>query len=241
MDSSISGSAIIHADSRLERSSVGDESVVYRGAWLRDSVLRNHCFASDFSKLDHCSLDDYSRAGRFNHFYHASLGRHTYTGQNTVVMHCDIASFTSISWNVTIGAGEHNYHYLSSHTFLYNPYDELYDGEPAYDRFSEPVTIGNDVWIGAGACVLRGASIGNGAVIGANTVVTQNVPPYAIVVGNPGRIIRYRFSTDVIEKLQELEWWNLRDATLQKAYSILKNKLPDSGNIDEIVEQIMRE
>ena len=239
IDSTIAESAIIYSDVRLERSAIGEKTIIYRGAWIRDSVLKNSCFASDESKLDNCRLENYSRAGRFNHLYHVDLGRHTYTGQNTVIMNCMIGSFTSISWNVTIGAGEHNYKFLSTHTFLYNPYDELYDGEPAYNRFSEPIQIGNDVWIGAGACVLRGVNVGHGAVIGANAVVTKDVPPYAIVVGNPGRILKYRFAPESIKKLLKAEWWNLSDEEIRDRFYLFKQGAQSDEHIDEYLNQLL--
>jgi acetyltransferase-like isoleucine patch superfamily enzyme len=71
-----------------------------------------------------------------------------------------------------------------------------------------PVIIGNDVWVGYGSIILSGVKIGDGAIIGAGSIVTQDVPPYAIVGGNPARLIRYRFSQDKIAKLLEIAWWN---------------------------------
>ncbi|MDD2495379.1 MAG: CatB-related O-acetyltransferase [Tissierellia bacterium] len=68
--------------------------------------------------------------------------------------------------------------------------------------------IGNDVWIGSGAIVLRGTRIGDGAVIGANAVVTKDVPPYSIVVGIPAKIIKNRFSDKIITLLINSKWWN---------------------------------
>jgi acetyltransferase-like isoleucine patch superfamily enzyme len=79
--------------------------------------------------------------------------------------------------------------------------------ENVFDE-SIPVKIGNDVFIGANVTILDGIIIGNGAVIGAGAVVTKNVPPYAIVVGVPAKIIKYRFSTSQIEKLQMIKWWD---------------------------------
>ena len=76
-------------------------------------------------------------------------------------------------------------------------------------------SIGNDVWIAANCCVLRGVRIGNGAIIGAGAVVTKDVPPYAIVVGVPGRIIGYRFSEHMIDRLEKLSWWDFPSDLLQ--------------------------
>ena len=70
------------------------------------------------------------------------------------------------------------------------------------------IIIGNDVWIGAGATLLGGVRIGNGAVIGAGAVVAKDIPPYAVAVGNPVRIIKYRFTQEIIDKLQTIKWWN---------------------------------
>lgn len=70
------------------------------------------------------------------------------------------------------------------------------------------ILIGNDVWIGDGVTILGGVRIGDGAVVAAEAVVTKDVPPYAIVGGNPARVIKYRFPKDVIEKLERIAWWN---------------------------------
>ena len=73
----------------------------------------------------------------------------------------------------------------------------------------ENINIGNDVWIGRGAKILSGCrSIGHGAVIGAYAVIAKDVPPYAVVVGNPGKIVKYRFNEDQIYKLLAIAWWD---------------------------------
>lgn len=71
--------------------------------------------------------------------------------------------------------------------------------------------VGNDVWIGESAYILPGVTIGDGAIIGAKSVVTKDVPPYAIVGGNPARIIRYRFDEEIIKKFLKIKWWNWSD------------------------------
>ena len=71
-----------------------------------------------------------------------------------------------------------------------------------------PTTVGHDVWIGARAMIMSGVTIGNGAVIAAGSIVTKDVPPYAIVAGNPARLVKYRFPPDAVEQFQAIEWWN---------------------------------
>lgn len=78
------------------------------------------------------------------------------------------------------------------------------------------VQIGNDVWIGESVRILEGITIGDGAIIGAGTVVTKNIPPYAIVGGTPAKIIRYRFSEELIEKLMQLKWWDKDEEWIKK-------------------------
>ncbi len=83
------------------------------------------------------------------------------------------------------------------------------------------VTIGNDVWIGDGAAILSGVTIGNGAVIGARAVIAKDVPPYAIVVGNPAKVVRYRFEPEQIEALERIAWWNWPEQKLARALPLL--------------------
>lgn len=79
--------------------------------------------------------------------------------------------------------------------------------DPNYPNKGQ-ILIQNDVFIGYGATIMGGVTIHNGAVIAANSHVVDDVPPYAIVGGNPARVIKYRFSNDIIKKLQTIKWWN---------------------------------
>lgn len=83
--------------------------------------------------------------------------------------------------------------------------------------------IGNDVWIGNDCTILEGVYIGNGAVVGAHSVVTKDVPPYAIVAGNPAKIVKYRFSDDVIAKMQKIKWWYWSKQELESALPYMSN------------------
>jgi len=94
------------------------------------------------------------------------------------------------------------------------------------------IVIENDVWIGAKSTIMSGVKIHNGAVVGANSVVTKDVPPYAIVGGNPAQILRYRFSFEQIQKLLEISWWNWNENKIRE-----NAKQMWSENIDEFIEK----
>lgn len=85
---------------------------------------------------------------------------------------------------------------------------ELKDRKPEFIKRKGQIVIMNDCWIGRGTTILSGTTIGNGAVVAAKSVVTKDVPPYAIVGGNPARVIGYRFDEKQIEALQLIRWWN---------------------------------
>lgn len=131
-----------------------------------------------------------------------------------------VGRYTSISWDVSMMGSKHPVEWASTAPFSYSPQslvgiggyfrDTNIDPPPPFDfpQDSERMDIGHDVWIGAGALLNRDISIGTGAVIGARSIVTKDVPAYAIVAGSPARVIRYRFSEDIIERLLALEWWN---------------------------------
>lgn len=115
-----------------------------------------------------------------------------------------IGNFCSIARNVDIQEWNHPVNKLSTSMI-----GAMLGGKIMHEMESKgPITIGHDVWIGAQAIILSGVSIGNGAIIGANAVVTNNIPAFAIAVGNPAKIVRYRFNAEVIQQINELDWWN---------------------------------
>lgn len=90
------------------------------------------------------------------------------------------------------------------------------------------VTIGHDVWLGSGCMVLSGVTIGHGAVIGARAVVSRDVPPYGIVAGNPGRLVRTRFPDDVVAALLDGAWWDLPREKVASVIPLLQSdRIPD--------------
>ncbi|MDX3925479.1 MAG: CatB-related O-acetyltransferase [Shinella sp.] len=95
-------------------------------------------------------------------------------------------------------------------------------GSPKSNVVSKgPIIVGNDVWICRRAMIMSGVTIGDGAIIGAGAVVAKDVPPYAIVVGNPGRVVKYRFTEDEIELLLRLKWWEWPEEKLSEHKELL--------------------
>lgn len=119
-----------------------------------------------------------------------------------------IGNYCSIADRVVfIAGGEHDKDWVSTYPFIERlKLENLVKFKKP--RFKGNISIGNDVWIGHGATILSGVSIGDGAVVGAMSVVTKDVPPYAIVVGSPAKVIKYRFTESQIEKLMKIQWWN---------------------------------
>lgn len=144
------------------------------------------------------------------------IGLYSYIGEYTKVDPLvTIGRYSSIADNVLIGATKHPKNWLSTSPFQY---DTWLDKEaPKYQfEISKETVIGNDVWIGSRVIVQSGVTIGDGAIIGSGAVVTHNIPPYAIAVGIPAKIIKYRFNEDTINKLLTFKWWNMPHDFIKK-------------------------
>lgn len=192
------------------------------------SIIGDYSSVGDFSKVVDSNLSEHVRIDRNNHIDSSTLGRYSYTGKNTIILHSTVGAFTSISWNVTIGGANHDYRRVTQHPILYDPNLGFVD-EPVYNRYNKKLEIGSDVWIGAGAAVLRGVSIGHGAVIGANSVIRRDVPPYAICVGSEGKIAKYRFPKKEIDRILSSEWWNWPESDIKTNIKFL-SKILNQGS-----------
>ena len=150
---------------------------------------------------------------------YASVADYTYISNNTDVENATIGKFCSIADHCRIGLANHTLDLLSTSpvfTLANNAAKTKWVESNVDTKSSKKVIIGNDVWIGSHALILGGVKIGDGAVIGAGAVVTKDVPPYAVVGGVPARIIKYRFSQEIIDKLLEIKWWNLPENILKE-------------------------
>lgn len=146
-----------------------------------------------------------------------------------------IGNYCSIAPNVVfVLGGEHNLYTLSTFPFR----ARLAENRQLEAGSKGDIKIEDDVWIGIGATIMSGVSIGQGAVIGANSLVNKNVPPYAIVGGNPARIIKYRFSEYVIRRLLEIDFEKLSEEFVNNNLDLLYHKVTDD-NVDYLVSKVI--
>ena len=138
-----------------------------------------------------------------------------------------IGKFCSIACGVRFmfTGGNHTMRSLSTYPFPVFP-DEWDLNETdvalAWDNKGD-IVIGNDVWIGYEAVIMQGVNIGDGAIIGTRSIVTKDVPPYTVVGGNPAKPIRKRFDDATINKLLEMQWWNLNPERIQEVLCRIMN------------------
>ena len=141
-------------------------------------------------------------------YHRIDIGMYSYGGcfsPDNMPEGTTVGRYCSFATEFTILNGNHPARFKSQHPFFYNPVFG-YVNKLLITRAK--LLIENDVWVGHGAIILPSVTmIENGAIIGAGSVITQNVPPYAIVVGNPGKIIKYRFDDKTIQYIKESKWW----------------------------------
>ena len=177
---------------------------VSRTGFLRPFITRPNIIVGDYTY--------YNDPRGPQHFEDNVLYHFDFIGDRLVIgKYCSIAAETRFIMN----GGNHPTSWLT--TF---PFPIFGKGWEAAMPQSWPTrgdtTIGNDVWIGYGAIIMPGVTVGNGAIIATASVVTRDVPPYAIVGGNPATVLRFRFDQETIARLERLAWWDW-DATRSRA------------------------
>ena len=167
------------------------------GTEITDTIFEENAFIAH-----HASCSD------------ANIGNYTSIGRYTKIRSADIGKYCSISWDVTIGAVAHPLTKISTCALTYKKEYHLIHKDVYYPQ--KRVTIGNDVWIGCNSVIVSGVTIGDGSVIGAGSVVTKDVEPYTIVAGVPARVIRKRVDENLIDRLENIKWWNWNQEQLKE-------------------------
>jgi acetyltransferase-like isoleucine patch superfamily enzyme len=174
--------------------------LVGRGVKLISSEIVGNLDIGDFTCVNRSHLEQ-----------GCGIGVSSYIGDTS------IGHFAMIGSRVSIGGFEHPTSWLSMAAFQWgqsvNHWNVSVNAKQALQKVRKPsykrTRIGPDSWIGNNAVVLSGVSVGTGSVVGAASVVTKDVPPYGIVVGNPAKLIRFRFDTRTIARLLATQWWLL--------------------------------
>ena len=157
------------------------------------------------------------------------MNRHSFIGKSV-----RMGRYCSIARNVDVGAENHPLDFLSTHPFQFSShhFDAVENYEAFERRVSSPLPLtklGHDVWVGSSSVIASGVTVSTGAVVGANSFVNKDVPPYAIVVGSPARVIKYRFDPETIQALLESHWWDLLPEEMSKV---------DFDHIETALQQI---
>ena len=218
---------------------MSDDVKLYNGAKTVRCKLGKSVIVGEDTFLTDSIIGDRVQLNRRNIIDNAKIGMFSYTGPNTVIKKADVGKFCSISWNASITGNIHNYSLTSAHPFTHLSSFGLVDSNKPLE--SEQIYIGNDVWIAANVTILPGVKIGDGAIIGAGAVVTHDVPPYAIVVGNPAKIIKYRFSEKLYIDLLEIKWWDWPIGVIKENLELFKAPLTEDtiSNMKQIAKKLI--
>lgn len=170
-------------------------------------------------------------------YNNVKVGRFAYGYEHLQSKHLvSIGSFCSIASGQTIVPNDHRLDWVTTSPiaslkdFTFTDADYMNNYCPTSKR---KIYIGNDVWIGSNCIIFEGVTIGDGAVIAAGSIVRKDVPPYA-VIGGVDKIIKYRFSDDIIEKLLKIKWWDWEDKKIRDNIKLLQS-------VDKFVETFGKE
>ncbi len=162
------------------------------------------------SEVHNSEISKHARLSPLYQIANVKIGDYTYVARNSVISMTEIGKFCSIGPNFLCGWGIHPINGISTAPMFFSTRKQNGVSLSSVDKIAErkSIKIGNDVFIGANVTILDGVNIGDGAVIGAGAVVSKDIPPYAVAVGVPIRIIHYRFNEDIRTRLLNLKWWD---------------------------------
>jgi len=153
------------------------------------------------------------------------IGDYSFTGVIDAYFNpeVEIGNYTSIASPLYVhGATEHPC--IFDHKLVATfPFGDKWKVDYPKATSKGKIEIGSDVWIGESVTILSGVKISDGVIVGARAVIAKDIPPYAIVVGNPANIIRYRFSPEIIEKLLKIRWWNWPKDRIEENMELMKD------------------
>jgi len=167
---------------------------------------------------DNCNIDKQAAVLTTHTLNNVTIGKGTYIANDATIANTTFGKFCSVGPNLKCGWGIHPVNGISTSPVFYSTKTQVGFTFSTTDKFVEHkhIYIGNDVFIGRNVTILDGITIGDGAVIGAGAVVSKDIPPYAIAVGSPIQIVKYRFSQEIIGALLASKWWDKDDVVLKE-------------------------
>lgn len=180
----------------------------------------------DNTLIEHCQISSHTSIGRNCYLHKTTLGAYTYLSSDISIMNTSAGKFCSIGQGVRICTGMHpSSIFVSTHPAFFSLHKQcgITFAKETHFREMGKTHIGNDVWIGTNAVIMDDINIGDGAIIGAGAIVTKHVPPYAIIIGNPGKILRFRFSEEEINFLLNFKWWEKDSVWIAENYARFHN------------------
>ncbi|WP_428328424.1 CatB-related O-acetyltransferase [Mucilaginibacter sp.] len=174
--------------------------------------------------IDKSSVGKFCKIGKDCYLFNTIVGDYSYLSKNVSFMNCSIGKFCSIAQGVSASLGMHpSSVFVSTHPsfFSLSKQNGMTFSDKNYFEEMGNTIIGHDVWIGVNAIIMDNITIHNGAIIGAGAIVTKDIPAYAIVVGAPAQVIKYRFEKSEIEFLEKFKWWDKDEEWLKANYKDL--------------------
>lgn len=178
------------------------------------------------AKVDNSVIGEFVTLGNRVEIYSSKVNSYTYFASDDKFGNVTVGKFCSIGPNVRAGMGIHpTKTFVSTHPVFFSikRQAQITFADKNYFKEVAKIEIGNDVWIGANVVILDGVKIGNGVIIGAGAVVTKDLPDYAIAVGVPAKVIKYRFEKEKIDFLLKDKWWDKDISWLAKNYKYFHN------------------
>lgn len=211
--------AYCDVSAKIQNSSFGEGVKVFRNAVVDRCLFGKNVTVGDDTTVVRTAVGNNVALNRRSYINDSKVGDYSYCGINTTINFSRIGKFCSLARNVDIGGFDHDYCKVT--TMPRFRFDQITGKKGVEMLNGELCEIGNDVWIAAGAQVLHKAKVGDGAVIGGGAVVTKDIPPYAIAVGVPAKVVGFRFPESIVKALLEICWWDWPDDVLEREIDLL--------------------
>ena len=187
---------------------------------------------------EYSDIANTAKIHRFAKLVSTKLSEHSYIGVSSWATCCDIGPYCSIGANVNMGLTLHTLDTISSSPIFQLKQNATgvswTDRDYARNILDTPRTVLEaDVWVGSNAIIMSGVKLHTGCVVGAGAVVTKDVPPYAIVAGVPAKVLRFRFSPEISDRILKSKWWTMPDEKIKSIKELFNIPNPTLEDLDK--------